>query len=62
MPSMHPLRRVVEHVDKMFKLELLPAWHLLVTHGVTVGTIGCLLWLDSILPYTGPNSRMLGVI
>ena len=50
MPSMHPLRRVVEQVKKVSKLELLPAWHLLITLGVIFGTIGYLIGLDSIIP------------
>ena len=34
----------------MVKLELLPAWHLLVALCATVGTFGCLKLLDSIFP------------
>ena len=35
---------------EVFKLELLPAWHLLVALCATVGTFGCLKLLDSIFP------------
>ena len=50
MPSMHPLRRVVEQVKDEVKLGLLPAWHLLVALSATGGTGGCLDVSDSILP------------